>query len=348
MEIEGGQDHHEEQEFKAPEEKKLRGLNRRDFLKMGLGILGGYAVGTITGKLAREKQEHSSRDQIFSQVMGSENLDKESQKKLQENLQYLSETLPNTVFEELLEADKNYNKELPNRPPEIEGFEAIGVTNKQSLIDYFSFEGFHPKGTINGNLSGIYFHPFEKKGAVESPVMGGTVLGEAYNKEIHFYLGKGVKSPKEIFSDGVMNSFIYIYAHEWGHENDPFRRSGLSLKQRIDFLTEVGKVFDKKGTAYSDERGDMRNYVGKIEYADKKMEKLDKILEYWAVLADQFAFHHGQLSLEQNKEEMEVTKKWLTIKDPSFNVEESLKKAVELGTPAMHKIYDQVDNFLKK
>ncbi|MEI7741185.1 MAG: hypothetical protein WCJ29_01645 [bacterium] len=114
----------------------------------------------------------------------------------------------------------------------------------------------------------------------------------------------------EKFAAGARKaSLIEVILHESAHTNDWMNSEILSNQERLEFLEDIGGLFE---TRYPDSSAFHSGYVDRIKNNDPKKELYIKVTEYWAELTAKYLASDREAFEKRRPAEGAVLRKWVS------------------------------------
>lgn len=295
-----------ERNLESPKERAIKKIAKALTAFVAAGIM---TFGAGTQIVEAMKGDSSAKKYIEYSERYAER--KESNAgKLGENLRYLEQRFSPLVIGHLMKACQvaETGDRLPTNP-KISGFEKIGISNER-LRELWSNK-FYPAGTIEGNIEDVRFSDESRKSSADYNIPNYSAAEtKPFVPEIAFYQSSENTAGKK----DVLETLDWHFSHELGHLIDWDSLRSLSPGERVEFLSDVSKVFEKSGS-YRDPLG----YIESINNQDKQKENYYKTNEYWATLCETYLTFPESAKAIFLPDEIRLIEKWFLQKDKSFD-----------------------------
>jgi hypothetical protein len=256
----------------------------------------------------------SSPEKYIEYVEKQPGADEVKAEMLRGKLKFLEEKFSSRIIDYLMMGDraaKENNQNIPSQPI-ISGFDKVGINNKD--MGTLWSKKFYPVGAIENNIASINYLG-NRAGNVPDYNIGGEAAAGArdFSDVVYFHNdGLQIESKKDL--QDKIGSLDWHFTHELGHNTDWANQNKLTPVERVEFLHDIAKAFEKPGS-FRDPLG----YIDSINNPDKHKENYYKVREYWASLCEQY-LSFPELSKDYlSKDETGLIKKWLEREDKEFN-----------------------------
>lgn len=231
-----------------------------------------------------------------------------------EKLRFLEKKFSPRILPYLKKGDemvKINRKNMPDKPT-IAGFDKTGINNEDLAVLWS--DNFYPKGTVDGNISNVKYSGARPENVKDYNIGGeAAAMGSDFSGSISFYDdGLEAKSKQDLTEK--IRIMDWHFAHEIGHSADWVNRSKMGPIERVEFIHDVAKEFEKPGSFR-----DIPGYIDSINNPDKQKETYYKVREYWAVLCEQYLTFPEYINEYLSKDEIALVKKWLQRENKDFD-----------------------------
>jgi hypothetical protein len=273
------------------------------------------AVVNILGEARAEVAEHYGRSRVVEIINQETYLSDTERTRLEEELDYLQETFPESTLADLAWAHEQALERRSEVPdvPKVTGWEQIGLSNH--LLSQLWRDGRgYPYGMLNGQVDAIVFTGREGRVAERYNVDGPAAAEVVTTRDTLFFFTYDTLERISELDDpvSVIRALDQTKVHEAGHTGDPFNDNYLSMRQGVSFLHDIGRAFERP-----DRFRDPTGYVERIHNGDPRIERLDKVIEWWATL-NEYSFMMPEL-LATHPTEQSLVRKWKLREDPEFD-----------------------------
>jgi hypothetical protein len=305
-------------------------------LKKIVGALAAtYVLHFESGQAVAAEHDRPKRPEVSIEYVSREEpqVTPEQQKDFAKDLEYVQRTFGPSYEQYLLQAHEGKKRQRGETPdhPRITGFEKIGIDN-EDLAAIWNDEYF-PQGWIDGtipsiqNVDGIRSDSSKKgeyKKGENKTGSGARASGRSRQADNAVeldarFIQSEIRDPRDI-----VIALHESFTHETVHDNDWDNDADLTLRERVDFLSDVARAFDAPG-AY---RG-FNDCVNTIKNPDKGRERVHKVSEYWAMLGELY-FNSPKDFKRLTSAEQQLAQKWIRRDDVMFNPEKALAKKAAL------------------
>lgn len=213
-------------------------------------------------------------------------------------------------------------REGKRHPLTLNGFEKLGLDNKELKEIWNENNGAYPKSWIDGEISEI---AYDDKGK-EMPesygqrLEGREAAGSYLQRSIKFYGLPGGLKVSDLSKDEIIMFLDSTFAHEISHANDWKEDQNMEINERQSLLLKIVERAQSEKpfkSALDTFFGDP-SYSGEIQNTDKQKELQIKVREYWADICEEY-FQNAEWLQENYPLDFKIVDDFVKQRDPTFN-----------------------------